>query len=320
MTGIPAPRGFPAPGPNPQPESSTPGAAWFGTRDKGLVKLDGRGFSHIMVAPQFVQQIVPAMPDGLWVLAQYRLFLVRGEKVTPVESDPTWGPMERIAAGQKGEVWSVTAKKIGRFDGETWSYLDRSEIAPGKELLTIKDMDVDSFGRIYICSKSAIYIRVDGEWREVLLELAPKDVLGGLALFQDASAWIWTRQEVFHVGRTRWEPMYRQLVPPGLRRLNVSGDGAWFLEDGLVLLQGDLGKQPWPRLDLTQEPALAKRVRSSFVDSGSRVWMGTDTGVVILDRDGLLSFWPKGDVPLLDSEVRAIYVEGSGPGLPAVGH
>ncbi len=95
-------------------------------------------------------------------------------------------------------------------------------------------------------------------------------------------------------------------------------EGTWFLEDGLILLQGEGGKKPWPRLDLSQEPVKAKRLRSTYVDSSGRVWMGTDRGVVILDKGGLLTFWPKSAFPLLDSDVRSLFVEGSGPRLPAM--
>lgn len=317
--GEPAPRGFPAPGPFPVPASSGPGPAWFGTKEKGLVRLDAEGFHHVMVGPPHVQQIVPALPKGLWVLAQYRLFLVNGDKVDSIATDPTWGPIERITSGPKGEVWTVASKRIGRFDGTSWSYLDRAEIAPNKETVTIKDIDVDDYGRIYLCSKNSIYVMQDSAWREVPVDLGSKDVLQGLALFQDASAWLWTRQQAVHVGRTRWETRFKQLEPPGLRRLLVAPDGVWFLEDGLVLLQGDLEGKPTPRLDLALEPVKAKRIRSSFVDSSGRVWMGTDKGLAILEKGGVLTFWPQSAVPLLDSDVRALFVEGSGPRLPSVG-
>lgn len=284
--GEPAPRGFPAPGPYPVPSTSSPGAAWFGTKEKGLVRLDGEGFHHVMVAPAHVQQIVPALPTGLWELAQYRLFLVRGDRVEPITTDPTWGPIERIAPGPKGEVWTVASKRIGRFDGESWSYMDRAEIAPNRETITIKDMDVDAYGRIYICSKNSIFVRQDSAWREVAAGLSSKNTLLGLTLFQDSSAWLLTRQEVIHLGRSRWETLYRQDEPPGLRRFTVAADGAWFLEDGLVLLQGDENKGPSPRLNLAQDPVRAKRLRSSFVDSSGRVWVGTDRGAAILDKEG----------------------------------
>jgi len=317
--GEPAPRGFPAPGPYPVPASSGPGAAWFGTKEKGLVRLDSEGFHHVMVGPPHVQQIVPGPPQGLWVLAQYRLFLVTGDKVEPIATDPTWGPIERIASGRKGEVWTVASKRIGRFDGTSWSYLDRAEIAPNRESVTIKDMDVDDYGRIYLCSKNSIYVMQDSAWREVTVELAAKDVLVGLSLFQDADAWLLTRQQARHVGRSRWESKFKQVEPPGLKRLTVAPDGTWFLEDGLVLLQGEPGSAPSPRLDLAQDPVRAKRIRSSFVDSSLRVWMGTDRGLAILEKGGVLTFWPKSAVPLLDSDIRALFVEGSGPRLPSVG-
>lgn len=314
-----APRGFPSPGPHPVPPTSSPGAAWFGTREKGLVRLDAEGFHHVMVAPTHVQQMVPALPSGLWVLSQYRLFHVEGDRVESVATDATWGPIERIASGPKGEVWTVASKRIGRFDGKSWSYLDRAEVAPNRETVTIKDIDVDSLGRIYLCSKSSVYVMQESEWREIALNLENKNVLVGLTLFQDANAWLLTRQQVFHVGRTRWTPVHRQLDSPGFRRLTVGPEGSWFLEDGLILLQGDGTGKPWPRLDLSQEPVRAKRIRSSHVDSAGRVWMGTDRGVVILDSGGLLTYWPKSALPLLDSDVRALYVQGSGPRLPAVG-
>ncbi len=310
------PKGFPnpvAPAVTPQ---KTSGIAWFGTKTLGLVKLEGGIFNRVIVSPTHIQQIVSDGSDGVWVRAQYRIYHVIGDTYTQVPIDTDFGAVEKLASGPKGDLWAISNKKIGHLDGENWSFSDRSSIAPNQESITIKDIDVDRLGRIFITSPHAFYIFRQGEWREVKPDLSPKDALQSVLFFGESDAWVLTRQTLIHATRGKWETVYRQIEPPGMRRLAARPDGQFVVEDNRTILLGKSNQGEIERFDPARGPVHARKIRALTVDTSNRLWVATDKGIVIRDASGTLTFWPHKSIPQLESDITTIYVQDAGPNLP----
>jgi sugar lactone lactonase YvrE len=247
------------------------GGAWSISGDK-VTTLPEIGsstyFNHLAVAPN----------GDLWALDHKTAYRWDRKAWMAVPKETFEGQlMSGIAVDRAGRVWVATSDHLWRFDGGTWSKLDRK--FTGTTEPYFRAIVAGPNGEVYASCIKGVFAYKDDAWNKV--SIAGRDSylsIDELAVGADG-------------------------------RIVASGD---VLDVAIRTPDGELR-----RVALKKNGAKVRQADVMDVDGAHRVWLRTDNGVVILDGDGkLVQHWTPGTVPGVTGKIETIAVAGNGPTLP----
>ncbi len=124
------------------------GRVWFGTRDAGLVVLDGDSWSHYdqetsSLTDNWIKDILVDSENRVWVATPAGLNVITGQwwQVFASEAGLINDNVLSLALDNEDRVWLGTKGGVSRFDGEGWY---------NYAILDVEDMAVDNDGNVWI--------------------------------------------------------------------------------------------------------------------------------------------------------------------------
>ncbi len=124
------------------------GQVWFGTRDGGLVVLDGDTWSHYdqdnsSLTDNWIKDILINGENRVWVATPAGLNVITGQwwQVFTTDAGLINNDVLTLALDNEGRVWLGTKGGVSRFDGESWY---------NYAILDVEDIAVDNEGNVWI--------------------------------------------------------------------------------------------------------------------------------------------------------------------------
>ena len=124
------------------------GRVWFGTRDRGLLVLDGDTWSgydqeNSSLTDNWIKDILIDNENRVWVATPTGLNVVTGRwwQVFTGEAGLINDNVLSLALDAEGRVWLGTKGGVSRFDGENWY---------NYAILDVEDIAVDNDGNVWI--------------------------------------------------------------------------------------------------------------------------------------------------------------------------
>ena len=254
------------------------GEIWVGTRDNG-VNFSDRSWESVTTDNGLGHNSVTAMlkdqQGRLWVGTRngLSLFYTRN-RVEQVSGFPG-NEIRALAEDLRGRIWVGTNAGIGVFDGSSW------------EIFRIPDINVNSVQSIIIDSIGVVWAGTG---------FLPTDDLPGLDLYNGQQ---WERNQFLEIGRTivvmftdSRGRIYFSTVG------NEEGGSDLWVYDGRDLKNFYSLSQPFS-------------IHTILETASDEIWVGTDTGIQILDKQ-TLNFTASLTTTdgLADNRVQAFYRDG----------
>ena len=225
-----------------------------------------------------------------------------------------------LRTDRQGRLWIVTGPTLSLYDRDHDCFRNHTLNAPGKpEITDILPLDD---GRLLAGTSRGIYVFDPGKGtfsRPPVRQLDDKEVLAlasnGKAVFVgSADGRVFSMAAGGNGGLREitlpGNPQARVLLPDGDRYLLVGTEGSGLLRHDLVTGATHVYRAGGP------EGLGSDYVRSMALDSRGRVWVGTFTGLAVLDaaRDSFTLYDPRPDSSgaLSHSSVRCIYTDNQG--------
>ena len=124
------------------------GRFWFGTRDRGLVVLDGDTWSSYdqedsSLSDNWVKDILIDHEDRVWVATPAGLNVITGQwwQLFTTQAGLINDNVLTLALDNEDRVWLGTKAGVSRFDGENWE---------NYAVLDVEDIAVDDDGNVWI--------------------------------------------------------------------------------------------------------------------------------------------------------------------------
>jgi hypothetical protein len=270
--------------------------------------------------------------DGRVYAASGKVVLaIDDDDVRDVALDPALTYPNAIATGPRAgggvTLWVAAKDALGRLEvgpsgPGTWQVLDKAALGLGPGRLL--DVVVAGAGAVYATDGKVVVRRGEGDAVFVPLPPLPRTPLvRGLVVDAAGRAAAATTAGLYLAGVDGWTAVdlgFVDIEGRVLRQFSIDavsagvGD-AWLVSHrDQVVVQGGRGIRT--RIELADRGVATSRVVSLALDAGARGWLGTEAGLVVLDRSGtVVHRWPAGSEPLLTGELRAILVVGEGPDL-----
>ena len=253
------------------------GEIWIGTRDNGA-NFSDRSWESVTTDNGLSHNSVTAMlkdqRDRLWVGTGNGLNLYTGSGVELVSGAP--GDEARtLAEDLQGRIWVGTNAGIGVYDGVSW------------EVYRIPDINVNSVQSLVVDSVGDVWAGTG---------FLPTDDLPGLDRYDGQQ---WERNLFLEIGRT----IVVMFVDSQGRIYfgtvgNEEGGSDLWVYDGLNLKQ-------------IYDPSEQFSIQTILEASDSEIWVGTDAGIQIFDKQ-TLNFAASLTTTegLVDNRVQALYRDG----------
>ena len=254
------------------------GEIWVGTRDNG-VNFSDRSWESVTTDNGLGHNSVTAMLKDqrgrLWVGTRNGLSLFYTRSRVEQISGVPGNEIRALAEDLRGRIWVGTNAGIGVFDGSSW------------EIFRIPDINVNSVQAIIVDSAGVVWVGTG---------FLPTDDLPGLDLYNGQQ---WERNQFLKIGRT-----IVVMFTDSQGRIYFSTIGN---EEG--------GSDLWvyDGRDLSNFYSLPKpfSIHTILEGPSGEIWVGTDTGIQIFDKQTLLLTASLTTTDgLADNRVQAFYRDG----------
>jgi signal transduction histidine kinase/ligand-binding sensor domain-containing protein/CheY-like chemotaxis protein len=288
--------------------SNNRGTLWIGTL-KGLAVLRSGAIERTHAIPELSQGAITALavaPDGLWVIAERRVFkLSEDGKTKQIELEVP--SASALFLDSSGVLWLGTAGQgLYRFaDGK----LSR-RYAPQLTASQITTIQGDASGGLWVGLSGAGLCRV-GAKVECYTEEAGLIGEVVLAILQDreGSLWAGTIAGVNRLTHPKFTSFHRTQKPGKKIVFTVYQEKSGPIWAGTV---GGLIKLEGERVKFYSSGAKLNpgNVHAVAGDGAGTVWAGTESGLKVLRDGSLLPFGAK--LGLANASIRSLYYDSSG--------
>ena len=254
------------------------GEIWVGTRDNG-VNFSDRSWESVTTDNGLSHNSVTAMLKDqrgrLWVGTRNGLSLFYTRNRVEQISGAPGNEIRALAEDLRGRIWVGTNAGIGVFDGSSW------------EIFRIPDINVNSVQSIIVDSDGAVWAGTG---------FLPTDDLPGLDFYNGQQ---WERNQFLEIDRT--------IVVMFIDSLGRIYFGTIGNEDG----GSDLWVYDGGELDKFYSVPEPFSIHTILEAPSGEIWVGTDTGIQIFDKQTLLLTASLTTTDgLADNRVQAFYRDG----------
>lgn len=306
----------------PASAAAPPGPAYVLVEHVGVVRIDDGAATTVWKLPPKVEakdlEMVAGPGGELWLSGWDGVDVLAPTGAVRRVRKAGGGPMyEHMVVRAADDVWAVTSDiewEVVHYDGSRWKPQIRRDRMAGKyDDNKFVALAVTSQGA-WVSSWNGLWRGVAGKWREVAPPAGADPILD-LWTYRDAviasdheGAWLREGDAWRPLGWPRPSDVRRVVGDVGLLVSREHGRPSVTLS--AVTGEGCVA---------TSEPLPGASVDEIAVDGAGRVWLATDTALVVVDGEGRkLAEWTVGSLPGFDGEVTRLVVVGAGPQrLPA---
>ncbi|HWB79132.1 MAG TPA: carboxypeptidase-like regulatory domain-containing protein [Nannocystaceae bacterium] len=294
-------------------------AAIFVVRDKGVVVLDGKGFTTLPdSANKYVSRLLRGADGKLRAVGFSQVWTLDATGL--VEDGPDFGELgsiEAIDVDRKGTIWAVHTKGVSHFADGKWTTDPDSTFGSGQVLLT--GVAVDGEDRPWVSTGDKIWHHEGGTWTPVAMPKGPRFLDEA---FRGADGAVYVL-EMDSVWRTSGATAVTKAKMP------KSGYGSFgdiaFSQSGVGVIENDMEAcavfMPADAAARYKAPKDFKigSISALSVDDRRRVWVAGEGGVAIVGPDNLRVVWRSGSMEPIAGQINDVLVQGNGPELPEAG-
>ncbi len=312
------------------PAKSSPGPAYFGVDQIGVVRLGVDGSMRKLLSHEYRIHDLVLGPDGrtVWAGGYGGVWRIVGDQVEKVsdlsgyELAPTPdGGLVMLGLKVLEEVGQVRPM-VYRYQRGRWAEVTSYQGArrDGLEAWLLHDVAVDTRNRIHLGSSGGWWGEQEGEWRRFGTTEPSLETLffTEITLGHDGVLFGTCNGGLFYVKPD--DGMYRVPVDAtaeGFHDVTVAPSGEVAFvgnRDEIVRIRPG---EPARKKRLQELGAPGMIVRDVEIDGQSRTWVATNDSVTVLGaNDEVLQQWARGTVPEVRGAVRSLVVLGAGPSLP----
>ena len=315
----------PAPKPKPKPKPSTSGLAFINLRGVGIYRVDPDGW-HELYAPRSPVRDLVELGGHLHLLSNSGV--ERLSSVGQVEQLATFGRevyaelgAPQTLAGDGELLWVLGQAGVARWDGE-WQTTPLESIASAPDS-SARALVTDSGGTPWLLLGGRVYRKQEGSWVALELADASGPALGLLASPEatliHAGCSSGTCTVLRHTGEGTQVQRLAADTCTDYDALALSPGGEFVVlagRCGVLRAAGDAASD----LHLTRAQGWhGQPVQSLAVDTGGRVWVGTNNGLSIVDAQGHIEDYPQGQLSDISGVMADIVVRGDGAPAPYLG-
>lgn len=301
---------FPAPGGPAVARKSGAGAAYFGTQDGTIVKLENGAFSTFQRGMTWIKDITQG-PDGtIWVAGPSNIHKIVGGKQTTIRGSGESRAFDEIEVAKDGTVWVSGLYGVSHYDGRSWKLFRKEEIHPDLKV-SIDGLEVDDAGRVWIVAMQLIGVYDGGKWTTV----STKGGAAGESLFckgaalRDGALYTIADGGIVGIGK-EWSVLKSTARIDG-NDLAAGPTGVFFTGDYKSVSRVQVGKAV--ETFASGKAFKGEHVQQLAVDQQGRAWFTTDAGLTVIGTDGKSMQWVQGTEPTLSAKVTAVFVADGGP-------
>lgn len=272
--------------------------------------------------------------------AQGRIWVATRDEVAVFQGDTSWeyldfrdlvlqdsDTVEAIAVDKEGNLWialrsCVTypncAPAILTYDGTTsTTYSYRNADLPGGG---INALQVDQMGRVWLSTTTGVSIFADQTWAtyypSVYWTSESGDAVVSVAVAESGDAWVYNYDTIALLDEGEWKAIP---APPVLEfpELVLDRNGLPWVASGRQRLFHFDGESWTLRADEWVRPGIYAAVNDLQLDPRGRLWVASNSGVLIVDDSSLTMVNP--DTSIVDWDVEDIAFDAQGRAWLATG-
>lgn len=222
-----------------------------------------------------------------------------------------------IDCDAKGNIWIAHYDGVTRFDGKTWNTTPASKLGTGQSVKVVKDVAVGSDGKVWATTANSVAVFDGSAWKywEKGKGLDKEYFFDRIALDAKGFPWLAVSGGLLTLEDGKWTSYENgDLFSPDGIAIDTKGNvyvGSY--SDGLFVFS-DKG---WDNYNRDNSEISSNHVREVAVDGRGRVWVGTEYGLDVFDReDDTWTNYFMHNSDLVDNDISVLEVEGNGPDLP----
>ena len=227
---------------------------------------------------------------------------------TTVDGLPQNSIHDILDAGED-RIWLATLGGLARFDGETFDVLDVATL-PGFRSNQVLGLAKATSGGVWALTRANELLRIDADTiaERIPLPAAALAIRRGLRIDRDGVIWVAATNILHCYDGEAWRSFaWQEGLPATITAIELSSSGSLWVATvaGLTLFAENRFKP------IEAHPSLqGVRVESMREDMRGRLWLGTGSGLAVLEReDGLLRPVTVGGMAVEIGRVSAIEIE-----------
>ena len=259
------------------------GFMWFGTRNGGVSKFDGKGWQTISkkdgLIANGILSIIQTDPKIFWLGGGGGVQKMTGKTIIPYPIKEKMGLTGRVVFSihrdANKNLWFGTNAGAISFDGKSWKKFTMEEGLRGR---VVHDIHTDKSGNTWFATRRGGLNKLrNNKWEVYLKGINCRNI------FEDSenNLWIGTSQNgVIKYDGKNWTTYQKgNTLLPGTQ----GKDGTiWFATEGAGLVKFD-GKN-WTTYT-TDDGLISNVVYAVIEDKKRNLWIGTDRGAMKLKRN-----------------------------------
>ena len=280
----------------------------------GAVRLDDKGFAPVeRTKKDYCKQLFVGQ-DGSAYLVGWGIHKLTAKGKSTLASKAVTGKTihDFGVQGPGGHIVAGKFRTLYVNNGKKWKQYAHTDI--GFKDGALKGAYVDKAGKLFAMTTYALYVLDGDKWKTIVDSAKQKrkiffsdmDVLpDGKMLFTMSGALAIYDGKTFAQHKTGGFSLKNaQLAPNG--QIVVTSFNSVAAHD-----PEDFSAQA--AFELKESGIKASRIDKASMDSQGRLWVATDNGVVILDKNMNPTHWPPGSMPAIAGKIMGVVAVGKGP-------
>lgn len=289
------------------------GKAYLVVEPHGVIVLDHGKLAHPFAMPhdddRYVSSVALASNGDLMLETVSKIYRVAHGKVSKASDLPAAMSSVKLVPAPDGSLWAWSITTAAHLTGTTWKLIKGDSLGPSG----IVGLAVAKDGTVWLAEQKQLFKWNGKAFDKVAIPAIGDALFTDVAATSDGKVYAATSNGLVEVTATKPAPIK---IPDALQTQLVAGP-----EGRLAVVAFGGGLSVFvPPDQLVTYPKLATSGQDAVAfDGGGRIWVSTETGLVVYDAHGKPTRFPLGSVPQIAGEISSIAVAGAGPALPAVG-
>ena len=287
------------------------GPVYLAVAETGIVLLD-RGTAKLIQPLRYSVKRMVHGPDGaVWVAAIDGTFRIAGGKSTQIGE----GTLDALAVISANEVWGIGTTGIHHWSGGAWSVEEQAVLG---NVTLVRDIGVDAEGNIWVASTNQLHERKKGQSAWTTANLTKH--VQGEPFFQefgvgpDGTLYVTWSGGLLKLRAGEWTRVSANLGYTSPDHIYVSPVGTLAVVGGLADLFVIPAAGPPKKVTPKSANIAASRWKDAALDGRGRLWLATDNGLAVLEKDGRrIEHWQPGTLAGVPGAVDHLLVVGNGP-------
>ncbi|MEM8861566.1 MAG: two-component regulator propeller domain-containing protein, partial [Chloroflexota bacterium] len=287
------------------------GDVWIGL-DLGLYRFDNNLTRWEPIDGRTVQRMTTSVNGNLWLVMENQLIHYVDGEFLPILNPPLEDITSGFVANNQG-LWISSANGIAQLKPNSDGDWIIHTIDDGLSTDDVTMLTVDPNGQLWVAygdPRFGFSVYRDGDWEFIHNIIDPNQVNGGhrsenaprrnevVGMGVMADETIWYGTYFADLGRVSAdELLYRpndyRLYFEGITKVHIGNDGSmwvagWEGRLARLLPEATSSQDPW----LFYQRELATAQVQELVMQDGKAWLGTDSGVALIDTDGVCRMIP----------------------------